>query len=47
MWGNILTHIGMHHTTFDKFDGDQHCYGLLDLDLMVVDVHLNLCGETQ
>ena len=28
----------------DKFDGDQLCYGLSDLDLMVVDVCLNLCG---
>jgi hypothetical protein len=26
----------------EKFDGDQLCYGLSDLDLMVVDVHLNL-----
>jgi hypothetical protein len=33
--------------TSEKFDGDQLCYGLSDLDLMVVDVHLNLCGETQ
>jgi hypothetical protein len=33
--------------TSEKFDGDQLCYGLSDLDLMVVDFHVNLSGGSE
>ncbi len=38
---------GTQQGTSEKFNGDQLCYGLSDLDLMVVDFHLNLCRGTQ
>ncbi len=38
---------GTQQGTSEKFDGDQLCYGLSDLDLMVVDFHPNLREGTQ
>jgi hypothetical protein len=35
---------GTQQGTSEKFYGDLVCYGLSDLDLMVLDFHLNLCG---
>ncbi len=40
--GNLCE--GTQQGTSDKFDGDQLCYGLSDLDLMIVDVH-QICVE--
>ncbi len=44
-YGNLCE--GTQQGTSEKFDGDQLCYGLSDLDLMVVDFCLNLCEGSQ